>query len=131
MQGQFIYIKYAFEELVGQLVWTLPELKAHLPNGLSSMYKHVLNLLNSALEADSRQDLMALLHDCILPVLVVTRDVLTVAELVWATDGPTDKVRDKPCVSMLLCIRLGLRCTCIALSYSAGDDYRNTIYRHS
>lgn len=97
MQGQFIYITFAFKKLAEKLsthkMWTLQELAAHLPTGLSSMFHSVLDDLFKALTKDKRRDLMILISTGVLPVLVVSRQPLTLAELAWATGGTDEQVR--------------------------------------
>lgn len=91
VQGQFIYIKYAFDKLAGQKQCTIDELEVLLPTGLSGMFEHVMGALHQALRKDRRKDLLDLLTQRVLPVLVVAKDPMTVEELVWATGGKADQ----------------------------------------
>ena len=99
-QGQFIYSKYAFEELVSgaptgsssaQQHLSLQHLRARLPEGLSGVYRHILDTLTGALSAE-RPDLLPVLRGRLLPVLVASRDALSVEELVWATRDTPEQV---------------------------------------
>ena len=56
-QGQFIYVRYAFDKLRGKSTWTVPELEAVLPKGLHGVYSHVMGTLQSALQ-EERADLL-------------------------------------------------------------------------
>jgi hypothetical protein len=71
-QGQFIYTKYAFEDLADKPQWTLAELAVRLPQGLGGIYKYILRVLDDALEVESPR-LRELLRGKLLPVLVVCR----------------------------------------------------------
>ncbi|KAL6756673.1 WD40-repeat-containing domain protein [Haematococcus lacustris] len=98
--GQFIYTKYAFDNLAEQETWTLQELKARLPSGLEGMYHRVLSTLQKALEAE-RPDLLELLHTRLLPVLVACLEPLTVPELAWATGCEADTSKVQQLVGLL------------------------------
>ena len=61
LQGQLIYVKYVFDELVSRgAAWSLSEL-SRLPDGMDSMYSYVLAEVEKALENDGRRDLLDLL----------------------------------------------------------------------
>jgi len=79
-QGQFIYAKYAFDELRAQSHWTVPELEAALPKGLYGVYSHVLGILQAAL-ADERPDLLHLMRASVLPILVAAEEPLTAGQV--------------------------------------------------
>ncbi|KAL6756674.1 hypothetical protein V8C86DRAFT_3136436 [Haematococcus lacustris] len=98
--GQFIYTKYAFDNLAEQETWTLQELEARLPSGLEGMYHRVLSTLQKALEAE-RPDLLELLHTRLLPVLVACLEPLTVQELAWATGCEADTSKVQQLVGLL------------------------------
>ncbi|KAJ9532875.1 hypothetical protein QJQ45_010968 [Haematococcus lacustris] len=98
--GQFIYTKYAFDNLAEQETWTLQELKARLPSGLEGMYHRVLSTLQEALEAE-QPDLLELLRTCLLPVLVACLEPLTVPELAWATGCGADTSKVQQLVGLL------------------------------
>ncbi|KAL6759842.1 hypothetical protein V8C86DRAFT_1227862 [Haematococcus lacustris] len=87
--GQFIYTKYAFDDLSEQATWTLQEMEARLPSGLEGMYRRVLSTLEEALQTE-RPDLLELLRTRLLPVLVACLEPLTVQELAWATGCEAD-----------------------------------------
>jgi hypothetical protein len=92
MQGQFIYTKYAFENLtVGKTMWTLAELEAVLPSGLGGMYHHILKTLCGALTAE-RPELLFQLRQSLLPVLAMVEEPMTVPELAWAVGGDVKEV---------------------------------------
>lgn len=96
LPGQFIYVKYAMDALVGQYCWSMAELKTQLPDGLASMFHRVMDVLDQALLADDRKDLFGLLHSKLLPALVMSLDSLTISELVVATGGEATEVRCDP-----------------------------------
>ena len=61
LQGQLIYVKYVFDELVSRgTAWPLLEL-SRLPDGMDSMYAYVLAEVKKALENDKRRDLLDML----------------------------------------------------------------------
>ncbi len=73
--------------------WSLAELRQKLPQstGVASMYMHILQTISNALEADGRQDLLSLLQMRLLPVLVASREQLTLQELAWAAGGADEQ----------------------------------------
>ncbi|GFH09203.1 WD_REPEATS_REGION domain-containing protein [Haematococcus lacustris] len=98
--GQFIYTKFAFDNLADQATWTLQELEARLPSALEGMYHRVLGTLQKALEAE-RPDLLELLRTRLLPVLVACLEPLTVQELAWATGCEADTSKVQQLVGLL------------------------------
>lgn len=60
-----------------------------LPRGLDDVFKRVLTELHRALTSAQ----LMLLMQRVLPVLVVSRTLLTVADLVWATGAEASQVR--------------------------------------
>ncbi|GFH17743.1 WD_REPEATS_REGION domain-containing protein, partial [Haematococcus lacustris] len=98
--GQFIYTKYAFDDLSEQATWTLHEMEARLPSGLEGMYRRVLSTLEEALQTE-RPDLLELLRTRLLPVLVACLEPLTVQELAWATGCEADTGKVQQLVGLL------------------------------
>ncbi|GFH09405.1 WD_REPEATS_REGION domain-containing protein [Haematococcus lacustris] len=98
--GQFIYTKYAFDDLAEQATWTLQEMEARLPSGLEGMYRRVLSTLEEALQTE-RPDLLELLRTRLLPVLVACLEPLTVQELAWATGCEADSGKVQQLVGLL------------------------------
>ncbi|KAJ9527086.1 hypothetical protein QJQ45_025204 [Haematococcus lacustris] len=98
--GQFIYTKYAFDDLSEQATWTLQEMEARLPSGLEGMYRRVLSTLEEALQTE-RPDLLELLRTRLLPVLVACLEPLTVQELAWATGCEADIGKVQQLVGLL------------------------------
>ncbi len=96
-QGQFIYTKFAFEELGGDKKWTVAELERALPTGLAGMYAHAMRVLCGALDKE-RPDLLALLQGRLLPALVACREPLTVEQLAWACGATVQDVSASPAV---------------------------------
>ncbi|KAJ9527505.1 hypothetical protein QJQ45_025765 [Haematococcus lacustris] len=98
--GQFIYTKYAFDDLAEQESWTLHEMEERLPSGLEGMYRRVLSTLEEALQTE-RPDLLELLRTRLLPVLVACLEPLTVQELAWATGCEADTGKVQQLVGLL------------------------------
>ena len=90
-EGQFIYTKYVFHELADRPAWTLDEMERLLPSGLEGMYRHIMTTLCDALKAE-RPELLTLLRDKVLPVLVASRNLLSVASLAWACGAKLEDV---------------------------------------
>eukprot|EP00967_Tisochrysis_lutea_P003110 scaffold3757_cov17-Tisochrysis_lutea.AAC.1 len=69
-EGQFIYSKYAFDELRKRppRAWSLSDMESQLPSGLVGVFQHVLGILTDALEAE-RMDLLRLMEQKVLPIL--------------------------------------------------------------
>ncbi len=53
-----------------------------------------METLRVALTGDGSLELLKLLFDCVLPVLVSSLELLSVAELAWATGGDLEQVSD-------------------------------------
>ncbi|KAF5837916.1 hypothetical protein DUNSADRAFT_3698 [Dunaliella salina] len=80
-QGQFIWAKYAFDELSSKEgLWTPAEMEAALPSGLSGVFRHVMGVLEGALQADM-PDALTLLREQLLPILVAAKSPLSPQQL--------------------------------------------------
>lgn len=107
-QGQFIYIKYAFEELMdtrgNHCQLTRDELSTRMKPGLSGMYQRIMDTLREAFKADGMEHLQDLMLERLLPVLVASRAPLTVEELVWATGAEADQVCSRFMLLHQICV---------------------------
>lgn len=61
-------------------------MEQRLPTGLQGMFRRVMDTLCDALREEA-PELLELLRQRLLPVLVASREPLTVAELAWAVRG--------------------------------------------
>lgn len=92
-EGQFIFLKYAFEELdeakaeepAGR--WSVKQLESKLPagSGVEAMYLYSMQRIGQVLGQD-RPDLLKVLKEKLLPVLCALRDLLTVDQLALVTE---------------------------------------------
>ncbi|KAF5838041.1 WD40-repeat-containing domain protein [Dunaliella salina] len=91
-EGQFIWAKFAFDQLRGRVgCWTPAEMEAELPSGLSGMYRHIMEVLQDALREEN-PDALTLLRQQLLPILVATKSPLTSQQLAVMTGAEQHQV---------------------------------------
>lgn len=90
-----MWLKFAFEQLAQREgAWTPEALALVLLDGLEGTYRYLLGSVRRALQAGSpeEQRLWVVLHERLLPVLLVTQEALTVPQLAWLAAAPLDQV---------------------------------------
>lgn len=87
-QGQFIYSRYAFDELAKSQHWSLAALRDRLPEGLHGVFRYILATLSIALEQENQAALHTM-RDKLLPCLLAAREAMAVDDLVLACGADT------------------------------------------
>jgi hypothetical protein len=90
---QFIYTRFAFQQLATASSWTVAQLRDQLPSGLAGAYSLALGVLQAALRRE-RPDLHDLLRTRVLPALVAVRTPPTISQLTWLAGVSSDKEAD-------------------------------------
>ncbi len=82
LQGQFVFLKYAFAELSSRDGWTVQQMAVQLPTGLAGAFQLALGTLQQAMQRE-KPVLLATMRERMLPLLVAAREPLTAGQLAW------------------------------------------------